>query len=99
MISSGRQDMTAAPTRDAVEQLRLRYALGASTADAYHTAGIGVVVQDVVLSAHLREYVVSIRSRPLVVVVLAPSPRVVAEPERGRATTAYRDAFSTIIDL
>jgi hypothetical protein len=56
-------------------------------------------VQDVVLGAHLREYVVSILSRPLVVVVLAPAPRAVDERERGRAKTAYRDGFSTITDL
>jgi cytidylate kinase len=99
MITRGRQDMTTAPTSDAVQQLRLRYALGASTADAYHSAGFGVVVQDVVLGAHLGEYVASMLSRPLVVVVLAPSPRAVAERERGRSKTAYRDGFSTIIEL
>jgi hypothetical protein len=99
MITTGREDMTAAPTEEAVRQLRLRYALGAAAADAFHAAGFAVVVQDIVLGAHLTEYVESIRSSPLVVVVLVPSVEVVAEREQARPKTAYRDGYHTIRDL
>ena len=82
MIVAGRQEMTSEPTEEAWGQLRLRYSLGAHTADAYHDAGFAVVVQDVVIGRVLGEYLSAIRSRPLVLVVLAPSPDVVATPNR-----------------
>ena len=70
MIVAGREDMTVTPSEDALRQLSLRYRLGASTADAYFRQGFSVVVQDVVLGPDLVNYAKSIRSRPLVVVVL-----------------------------
>ena len=99
MITSGRHEMTASATDESLEQLQLRYRLGASTADAYHAAGFAVVVQDVVLGSRLTDYVAAIRSRPRLVVVLIPSPRAVAEREHRRAKTAYRAAFNTIEQL
>jgi len=89
MVVAGRHEMTAAPTDEARRQLRLRYRLGAATADAYHEAGFAVVLQDVVVGPALADYVGSLRSRPLVVVVLAPRPDVVAAREAGRPKTAY----------
>ncbi|GAA4001293.1 AAA family ATPase [Streptomyces plumbiresistens] len=70
-------------------QLRLRYRLSAATADAYAEAGFTAVVQDVVLGADLIAYVQLVRTRPLHVVVLAPSPEAVAARESGRAKTGY----------
>lgn len=99
MVVSGRQEMTAEPTDEAWEQLRLRYRLGAATADAYHEAGFAVVVQDVVIGPVLADYVAAIRSRPLVVVVLTPRVEVVAEREAGRGKTAYRPGFDDIAAL
>jgi hypothetical protein len=75
---------------EAWRQLRLRYRLGASTADAYFEAGFSVVVQDVVVGQVLAEYVEAIRSRPLVVVVLTPSVEAIASREAGRDKVAYR---------
>lgn len=95
MITSGRHEMTASATDESLEQLQLRYRLGASTADAYHAAGFA----DVVLGSRLTDYVAAIRSRPRLVVVLIPSPRAVAEREHRRAKTAYRAAFNTIEQL
>lgn len=92
MIVAGRHEMTAEPTDEALRQLRLRYRLGAATADAYHAAGFAVVVQDVVLGTALADYVAALRSRPLVVVVLAPRADVVAAREAARAKDAYDDA-------
>jgi cytidylate kinase len=91
MVVAGREEMSAAPSDEAWRQLRLRYRLGAQAADAYHEAGFAVVVQDVVIGAVLADYVAAIRSRPLVVVVLAPRPDVVAAREAARAKVAYRE--------
>ena len=99
MVVAGRVEMTANPPADAWRQLRLRYRLGATTADAYHQAGFAVVVQDVILGPELADYVASIRARPLVVVVLAPRPEVVAEREAGRSKVAYRDGALDIAAL
>ncbi|GAA4073897.1 AAA family ATPase [Streptomyces shaanxiensis] len=70
-------------------QLRLRYRLSAAAADAYAEAGFTAIVQDVVLGADLAAYVQLVRTRPLYVVVLAPSAAAVAAREAGRAKTGY----------
>jgi cytidylate kinase len=90
MVVSGRDEMSMAPSDEAIDQLRLRYKLGAATADVYATAGFTVVVQDVIIGHHLREYVERIRTRPLHVIILAPRVDVLAAREEGRAKTAYR---------
>ena len=90
MIVAGREEMTWAPSDEAVAQLQLRYRLGATTADAYATAGFDVVVQDIVMGHDLPAYVERIRTRPLHVVVLAPRADVVAAREAARPKTAYR---------
>jgi hypothetical protein len=46
-------------------------------------------VQDVVLGAELAASVRLVRTRPLYVVVLAPSAAAVAAREAGRAETGY----------
>jgi cytidylate kinase len=96
MVVAGREEMTAEPSDEAWEQLRLRYRLGAATAEAYHEAGFSVVVQDVVVGEVLAPYVASIIRRPLVVAVLAPRAEAVATRELGRAKTAYREDMSGV---
>jgi len=99
MIVSGREEMTLDPPPAALRQLGLRYRLAASTADAYFQQGFSVVVQDVVLGPDLVNYANAIRSRPLVVVVLAPRPEVVAEREAARPKVGYRFGRHSIDDL
>ncbi len=99
MVVAGREEMTAAPSDAAWRQLRLRYRLGASTADAYHEAGFSVVVQDIVIGQEVVRYVEAIRSRPLVVVVLAPRAQVVAQREAERTKVAYRDGRNSVDEL
>ncbi len=96
MVVAGREEMGADPSDEAWRQLRLRYRLGASTADAYFDAGFSVVVQDVVVGEVLGEYVASIASRPLVVVVLAPSIDVISRREEAHDKTAYRAEMAGI---
>jgi chloramphenicol 3-O-phosphotransferase len=88
-IVSGRHEMTPEPAPDAVAQLRLRYRLAAAAADTYAQEGFAVVVADVVAGPLLSEYVELIRSRPLHVVVLLPSPEVLAARESAREEAGY----------
>jgi chloramphenicol 3-O-phosphotransferase len=99
MVVAGREEMTAQPSAEAWQQLRLRYQLGAATVDAYFDAGFSVVVQDVVVGSVLEEYVGLIRSRPLIVVVLVPRLDVVAGRERARPKTGYRDGLDTMNEM
>lgn len=94
MVVSGREEMTMAPSDEAIAQLRLRYRLGAATADAYAAAGFTTVVQDIVLGFHLEGYVDAIATRPLHVVVLTPRPEVVAAREEGRPKVGYRPGMT-----
>ncbi|MDG4823441.1 AAA family ATPase [Asanoa sp. WMMD1127] len=89
MVVGGRAEMTPDPSAEALAQLRLRYGLAAQVSDAYFDAGFTVVVQDVILGEFLPETVGLIRSRPLLVVVLAPSPAAIADREAGRGKVAY----------
>ncbi len=96
MVVAGREETTADASDEARRQLQLRYRLGAATADAYHRAGFAVVVQDVVLGPALEDYVAEVEARPLVVVVLAPRPDVVAAREASRGKIAYRPEMDGI---
>jgi hypothetical protein len=67
----------------------LRHRLTATVADGYADAGFTAVVQDVLLGDHVDDLLDAVRTRPRYLVVLAPSPAVVAEREAGRAKTGY----------
>jgi predicted kinase len=99
MVVAGRAEMAPEPSTDALAQLHLRYRLGAATADAFFADGFSVVVQDVVLGPALLEYTKLIRSRPLCVVVLAPTADVVRAREAARAKTAYGAGGFCVEDL
>jgi cytidylate kinase len=90
MVVSGREDMTATPTAEAVRQLRLRYRHGAMVADSYAAAGFVAVHSDIVLEGDLAQYPTRIEVRPLYIVVLRPRRDVLAGRERSRGTDAYR---------
>jgi cytidylate kinase len=89
MIINGRADMTPDPASEAIRQLRLRHQLAATVSDTYFQAGFTVIVQDVILGDHLAEMTAMIRSRPLLVIVLAPRASVIADREQSRGKTAY----------
>ncbi|MER6916580.1 AAA family ATPase [Streptomyces sp. NPDC000594] len=98
MTVTGRVDMGSPDGAEALAQLRLRYRLSASSADGYAAAGWTAVVQDVVIGPELASYVDLVRTRPLYVVVLAPSPSTVAARESARPKTGYSPAL-TVADL
>ncbi|MFE0075657.1 AAA family ATPase, partial [Nonomuraea sp. NPDC059023] len=91
MVVNGRAEMSAEPSEEARRQLRLRYAIAAEVADRYFEAGFTPVLQDVVLGPDLETVTKLIRSRPLHVVVLAPSAESVERRERERPKTGYGD--------
>jgi predicted kinase len=99
MIVNGRADMGTDFGDEAFAQLRLRYELAAITADRYCAAGFTVVYQDVIVGAVLQEVVDQIKAvRPLYVVVLTPSPEVVAQREAGRDKVGYGSWTPQMLD-
>ena len=88
-IVAGRVDMAPHAPPEALEQLRLRYRLAASAADAYLAAGFAVALEDVVAGPLLGEYMRLIRGRPLHAVVLLPSVEALAAREAARAEGGY----------
>ncbi len=88
-VVSGRADMDAHPTPDALEQLHLRYRALGSAARVYAEAGFLTVVADNVYGEDVqvvRDAVAPLRLRT---VALTPSPEAVAARERGRGSGAY----------
>lgn len=88
-ILSGRVEMTPDPSAEALEQLRLRYRLGAAAADTYVDAGFTVALEDVVAGPLLGDYRRMIRSRPCHMIVLVPSVEAVAARESQRTRKGY----------
>src|SRR5262249_42862400 len=89
MVINGRAEMTPGPTDEAVRQLRLRHHLTAMVTDAYFQAGFTVVTQDIIVGDHLAEMTTMIKSRPLFLIVLAPSAVTIAARERPRGKPPY----------
>ncbi|MGW1029493.1 AAA family ATPase [Streptomyces sp. NPDC002577] len=89
MVVSGREELLPEETAEARAQLELRHRLGALVADEYARHGWTAVVQDVVLGEDLSRYVARVRTRPLYVVVLAPSAAAVQTREAERPKTGY----------
>jgi predicted kinase len=89
-VVAGRQEMTPDVPSEALAQLRLRYRLTAMVGDAYFAEGFTVVAEDVIAGPLLAECVGLVRSRPLRVVVLLPSPEAIATREAARSQAGYR---------
>ncbi len=88
-IVSGRHEMTPQLSPDAVSQLRLRYRLAATVANAYFEAGFTVAMEDVIAGPLLAECAELLQGRPLHIVVLMPSIEAVERRDRSRAGSGY----------
>jgi chloramphenicol 3-O-phosphotransferase len=90
-VLAGRADMTPEPSREALDQLRLRYRLAALVADTYFSAGFTVVWEDVIAGPLLEECTELVRSRPLHVVVLLPTTQAIRERDSSRPDIGYAE--------
>lgn len=89
MIASGREEMSATPTPEALSQLDLRYKLTVETAKRYHDAGFTVVMQDNYYGEKLAYVVDLLAPEPVQTVVLCPSAEVVRQREAARGKVGY----------
>lgn len=89
MVVRGRVEATPSAEPEMARQLRLRHSLAAATADGYHACGFTTGLQDCFLEGMLPFVVSRLRSRPLFVVVLAPTADVVRRREQARGKRAY----------
>ncbi len=93
MIVSGRLD----PTPDDLDawraQLDLRYALAADAAARYADAGFTVIYQDILTDA-LAQAIDRLAKHHPGVVVLCPTPEVLAAREAERPKTGYRHGWT-----
>ncbi|MGI5397548.1 AAA family ATPase [Streptomyces sp. CA-251251] len=92
MVVSGREELLPEETAEARAQLGLRYRLSAPVADEYADHGWTAVVRDIVLGPG--GYAARVGTRPLYVVVPAPSTATVRSREAQRPKTGYGDAWT-----
>lgn len=91
MVVTGRAEMTTDPSPDAVAQLHLRYDLGVQTSLRYAEAGFEVVYQDIIIGPDLERVTRELGASLRQVVVLCPSPAVLAAREAARPKSGYGD--------
>lgn len=97
-IVKGQINMTPEAQEQAIDQLRLRYRLTASSADLYAGAGFTVIAQDILIGEYLTEMTEYIKTRPLAVIVLVPDTATVEAREETRSKSAYGPDW-TVQDL
>lgn len=99
MIVHGHAKMTPPLSAEATVQLHLRYQLAAQVAHSYCQAGFTVVYQDVIIGPVLQDVLSWLGGAyPVYLVVLCPSPEIVAVREAGRPKTAYRGWTPELLD-
>lgn len=89
MIVSGRADMSAQPSEEAVRQLHLRYRLAADAAKTYYDNGFSVVLQDNYYGEELTRILSMLEDYPVKVIVLCPDVEAVKRREKMREKTGY----------
>jgi len=94
MIVNGQAEMNFDLSSEAQQQLHLRYRIAATVAALYYQAGFTVVYQDIIIGTDLASVVTTFQPYPLLLVVLCPSPEIIAEREAARSKTGYEDEAS-----
>lgn len=89
MIVSGREEMSAQPTEEAIRQLHLRYRLAAGAAKMYFDNGFSVALQDNYYGEALTYMLEQLEGYPVQVVVLCPRVEVVKQREQARGKVGY----------
>lgn len=89
MIVSGREEMCAEPSAEAVQQLHLRYRLAVDAAKAYFEAGFSVVLQDNYYGQEWANLLERFSGYPVRAVVLCPDVEAVRQREAARGKKGY----------
>lgn len=89
MIVSGRADMSAQPSDEAIRQLHLRYRLAADAAKTYYNNGFSVVLQDNYYGEELSRILAMLKGYPVHVIVLCPNVETVQKREKIRGKVGY----------
>ena len=89
MIISGREEMCATPSAEAIRQLKLRYKLTADVAKRYHESGFIVIVQDNYYGKMLPLFLDLLQGEHPQVFVLCPTLETIKQRELGRGKNAY----------
>ena len=84
LIATGGRWPDEEPADEARRQLRMRGRHACMLADSFFEAGFTPVIDDVVIGTRLEEFQGDLRSRPLLFVMLAPSPDVVERRDSER---------------
>jgi len=86
------------PTGEAARQLRMRARHTAMLADSFFRAGFTVVIDDIVIGDRLNDYRGDIKSRPLLLINLAPSLETVARRNAERPGKNVFLPWSPLLD-
>ncbi len=89
MIVSGRADMSAQPSNEAIRQLHLRYLLTADAAKTYYDNGFSVVLQDNYYGEELSRIWDMLKDYPVKIIVLCPNVETVKKREKMRGKVGY----------
>ena len=89
MIVSGRAEMSAQPSDEAIRQLHLRYRLAANAAKTYYDNGFSVVLQDNYYGEELSHITDMLEDYPVQIIVLCPNVKTVEKREKLRGKVGY----------
>lgn len=89
MIVSGRAEMSAQPSDEAIRQLHLRYRLAADSAKTYYDNGFSVVLQDNYYGEEISHILDMLKGYPVHVIVLCPNVETVKKREKMRGKVGY----------
>lgn len=89
MIVSGRAEMSAQPSDEAIWQLHLRYRLTADAAKTYYDNGFSVVLQDNYYGEEISRILDMLKDYPVQIIVLCPNVETVKKREKMRGKIGY----------
>jgi cytidylate kinase len=89
MIVTGREEMCESPSKEALNQLDMRYSITAKTAIEYYNNGFSVVVQDNFLGKKLLFFLELLKQYPTFVIVLNPDINTIEQREQKRDKKGY----------
>lgn len=89
MIVSGRAEMSARPSDEAIHQLHLRYRLAADAAKTYYDNGFSVVLQDNYYGEEFSCTLDMLKNYPVHAIVLCPNVESVKKREKMRGKVGY----------